>query len=339
MSLESLKQIGTFFQGWKPFDLKVSEAGKVVLSYDGDQITEVNFPTRSHFYEQKTSSGLPFLGNAVLQGVDTLAYQYLWPCELARAGYPCQFCYTGGISEQLAKKHKPEPKIPSLRDAAEIFDYAVNKEKMAEYIQITGGSTMNHQAECHMIGQLLHEIDSVAGLQNVRGEVIVFTTPPSDPKELDQVFDSGADRVACSLEIWDEKLAQTVTPGKVKFTTRKRHVDALKYIAKEYGPNKACSTFVVGLEPVESFLEGAEALARDGIVTMASLWIPFGRPVMGNAKAPGLEYYQRVKYGLAEIFDKYGIVPPGGAGFNVDIDKDIWMHRKEVAEYVTAQNS
>ncbi len=330
MSLESLKQIGTFFQGWKPFDMKVSESGKAVLSYDGKQVTEVSFPKRSHFYEQKTSSGLPFLGNAVLQGVDTVAFQSLWPCEIARAGYACQFCYTGGISEQKAKKHKAEPRMPTFRDAAEIVDYAVNKEKMAEYIQITGGSTMNPQAECDTISQLLKEIDSVAGLKNLRGEVIVFTTPPTDPKMLDQVFDAGADRVACSLEVWDEKLAQIITPGKVKFTSRKRHVDALKYVAKEYGPNKACSTFVVGLEPVESFLQGAEALARDGIVAMASLWIPFGRPVMGSAKAPGLEYYQRVKQGLAEIYEKYGIVPPGGAGFNVDIDKDIWQHREEV---------
>ena len=98
------------------------------------------------------------------------------------------------------------------------------------------------------------------------------------------------------LAVWKSGMkssAQIITPGKVKFTTRQRHVDALKYVAKEYGPNKACSTFVVGLEPIESFLEGAEALARDGIVAMASLWIPFGRPVMGNAKAPGLDYYQK----------------------------------------------
>ena len=153
MSLESLKQIGTFFQGWKPFDMKVSESGKAVLSYDGKHVTEVSFPEKSHFYEQKTSSGLPFLGNAVLQGVDTVAFQSLWPCEIARAGYACQFCYTGGISEQRAKKHKAEPKIPTLRDAAEIVDYAMNKEKMAEYIQITGGSTMNPQAECDTISQ------------------------------------------------------------------------------------------------------------------------------------------------------------------------------------------
>ncbi len=336
MSLESLKQMGTFFGGWKPLDLKMSESGEPVLSYNGEKITDVRFPPKSDFYNQKTSSGLPFVGNAVLQGTDCVAFQSLWPCELARAGYSCQFCYTGGISEQLAKKHKPEPPIPSARDAAEIVDYAVNKENIGDYLQITGGSTMNPQAECHIISELLREIDSVAGLRNLKGEVLIFTTPPSDPRMLDQIFHAGADRVACSLEVWDEKFAPIITPGKVKFTTRKRHFDALKYIAKEYGPNKACSTFVVGLESVDSFLQGAETLAQDGIVAMASLWIPFGRPVMGNAKAPGLDYYRKVKYGLAEIYEKYGIVPPGGAGFNVDIDKDIWRHRSELRNMVVA---
>jgi len=336
MSLESLKQLGTFLGGWRPFDLNLSESGKPVLSYRGEEVAEVGFPKKSDFYHQKTSSGLSFIDNAVLQGTDTLAFQSLWPCELARAGYSCQFCYTGGISEQLAKKHKQEPTVPTPRDVAEIVDYAVTKEKMAKYIQITGGSTMNPRAECRRIKEILDETNSLVGLKNISDEILVFTTPPSDPKMLDQVFAAGASRVACSLEVWDENLAREITPGKVKFTTRKRHMDALRYIAKEYGPNKACSTFVVGLEPVDSFLEGAESLAREGIVSIASLWIPFGRPVMGNAKAPGLDYYQRMKVGLAEIYEKYGIVPPGGAGFNTDIDKDIWNHRNELLKFAAS---
>jgi hypothetical protein len=336
MSLESLKQLGSLLRGWKPFDLSVSGSGRPVISYDGEKITEVGFPDKSDFYRQRTSRGLPFLNHAVLQGVDALAFQMLWPCELARAGYPCQFCHIGGISEQLARKHKPEPPTPTPRDVAEMVDYAVNSEKMAKHIQITGGSTMNPQAECRLIGQILDEIDSVVGLKNINGELLVFTTPPSDPRMLDQVFDAGADRVACSLEVWDEHLAQVITPGKVKFTTRKRHMDALKYIAREYGPNRACSTFVVGLEPIESFLEGAESLAVDGIVAIASLWIPFGRPVMGSVRAPALEYYRKVKIGLAEIYERYGIIPPGGAGFNTDIDRDIWYHRNDLLGLVGA---
>jgi hypothetical protein len=85
---------------------------------------------------------------------------------------------------------------------------------------------------------------------------------------------------------------------------------------------------------VKSFLQGARVLAEDGIVAMASLWVPFGRPVMGNAKAPGLEYYQKVKQGLAEIYEEFGIIPPGGAGFNVCICKDICRHKEELVNLV-----
>ena len=189
---------------------------------------------------------------------------------------------------------------------------------------------MNPQAECRTVKILLDEINSTVGLEKVQGEILVYTTPPSDPTAVDQVFEAGADRVACSLEVWDEELAKLITPGKWKLTGRKRHLDCLQYISKEYGPNKACSSFVVGIEPAESFLEGAEYLASKGIVAIASIWIPFGRPVMGKMQAPGMDFYRKVKEGLADIYLKYGIEPPGGVGFNVCLCRDTWNHRSEI---------
>jgi len=107
-------------------------------------------------------------------------------------------------------------------------------------------------------------------------------------------------------------------------------VDCLTYIADTYGPNKACTSFVVGVEPAESYLAGAEYLAQRGIVPIASIWIPFGRPVMGKREAPGLEYYRRVKEGLAAIYEKYHIEPPGSVGLNVCLCRDAWNHRLEI---------
>jgi len=330
MSLNSLRSFKSFLQAPSPFRLEISSSGKPILSHHGAEITEVRFPSASHFYEQVTSNGLPYLGNAVLQGADVLSFQCLWPCQYARAGYACQFCYSGGVTEQLARKGKPDLPVPTARDVAEITDYAVNKEKTAEYLQLTGGSTMNPQGECHMIRNLLDEIDTVAGLKNIRGEVLVYTTPPKDPHAVDEIFDGGADRVACSVEVWDKELAKSITPGKMNFAGRERYLECLEYISKEYGPNKACSSFVVGVEPVESFLEGAEQLATKGIVAIASIWIPFGRPVMGKTQAPGLDYYRKVKEGLADIYVKYGIEPPGGIGFNVCLCRDTWNHKSEI---------
>jgi len=331
MSLSSLRSPKSLLQAPSPFGLEVSDSGTPILSHHGAKIAEVDFPPASHFYEQVTSSGLPFVGNAVLQGVDVLSFQSLWPCQYARAGYTCQFCYSGGITDELARESKPDPQVPKARDVAEIVDYALNKEKNVEYLQLTGGSTMNSQAECQKIRELLDEMDFRVGLESVRGEILVYTTPPADPRVIDQVFEGGADRIVCSLEVWDEELARSITPGKMNFAGRKRYLDCLKYVSKEYGPNKACSSFVVGIEPVESFLKGAEDLAMEGIAAIASIWIPFGRPVMGKVQAPGLDYYRRAKEGLADIYIKYGIEPPGGAGFNACLCRDTWNHKSEIA--------
>ena len=330
MSVDSLQNIRYAFQIRTPFRLGLSPTGAAVLLHEGEEVTEVSFPTASSFYEQKTSSGLPYLGQAVLQGRDFLSFQCLWPCDYAKAGYACQFCHSGGVFERLARKHKPDPPIPTPVDVAEIVEYAVIKEKSARHLQLTGGSTMNLQAECRTIRAILEAIDRVVGLKNIPGEVLVYTTPPSQPQEVDQLFEAGASRIACSLEIWSEELAKAVTPGKWKFAGRRRHLDCLRYIADRYGPNKACSSFVVGIEPAESYLQGAEYLASRGIVPIASLWIPFGRPVMGRMQAPGLDYYRKIKEGLASIYAKYNLEPPGSTGLNVCLCRDIWNHRSEI---------
>ena len=147
---------------------------------------------------------------------------------------------------------------------------------------------------------------------------------------MDRLFAVGADRLSISLEIWDEELARRIMPGKMEFTGRRRHLEALEYIAATYGKNRACSNFIVGLEPAESMLEGAEYLASRGIVPVASVWIPFGRPVLGSMKTPELGYYREVKVGLAAICEQYGIVPPGGTGLNVCMCRDVYLSKDRI---------
>ena len=308
--MEALRNFKHMMRLRTPFTLDVSPDGRPVLLHNTTFVTEVSFPPASHFYEQQTSAGLPFLGNAVLLGNDYLAFQCLWPCRFAEIGHACQFCYSGGMTERLAKEKRPTPPVPTPRDVAEVVNYAIKSERLVKGVQITGGSTMNTQAECRIIVEYLNEIERVVGLKNIPGEILVFTTPPKDPMEVDQLFAAGANRIACSLEVWDEDLAKIITPGKAKFTGRQRHLDCLTYIADKHGPNKACSVFIAGLEPAESLLAGAEYLAQRGIVPLTSIWIPFGRPVMGKKEAPGLDYYRRLKEGLGAIYEKYRIALP-----------------------------
>ena len=312
------------------FSMEIADSGNACITYQGRLLTEVDFPPKTAFYEQRTSTGLPFGRLAVLQGLDVLSFPYLWPCEFARAGFPCQFCYPGPESARLAREGKLEPPSPTPQDVAEVVDYCVNVEGCVWDVQVTGGSRDDPRGECSLVAEVLQAVDSAVGLGNLPGEMYVYTTAPAEPAAIDEVFEAGADRVAYDLNVWDEGLFRQICPGHERFTGRQKQLEALQYVAEEYGPNKACSAFVVGIEPLESLLAGAEYIGSRGIVPLASVWLPHGRPVVGKTDAPGVDYYRRVREAFAEIYDKYDLEPPGRAGFNVCMCRDAWNHRRQI---------
>ena len=309
-----------------PFTLRMTD-DKLSVYYKEDFLDFVTLPPSSGFYKQKTSAGLPFLDNAVLQGVDWVSFQCLWPCEYAAAGKGCEFCFSGGDFETLAKKKKPMPAPVVASDVVEIIDYAIENDSVNS-VQITGGSTIYYEKEHRYIADYLNHIEEKLGRDKIKGELLLYITPPDDKKIIDEYFSSGASRIACSLELWDMDLAKIVTPGKVGLVSRERYLDALTYTAEKYGPGKAFSNFIIGLEPFDSLKEGATYLAERGVLPSASVWMPMGRPVNGNMQAPDIDYYRRVKELFAELYDKYALEPADCCGLNVCVEKDIWNYAR-----------
>lgn len=329
LSWDSLKQMRYLGQMQTPFRLDLGAGDEPTLYYETDAVTTVSFPVPNDFYGQRTSSGLPFYGNAVIQGTQWLAFQCLWPCDYACAGKPCAFCYSGGIFENLARRGKTLPPIPTDEDVADMVKYALFRTKICDSLQLTGGSSFDSEREVARIRGYLAAIRRVSGGQ-LPGELLLYMTPPAERVRLDELFALGADRIACSLEVWDETLAQTITPGKWHFTGRQRHLDSLQYIADRYGRGHAFSNFIIGLEPFDSFAEGAQWLAERGILPSASIWIPFGSTLIGSVPRQGLPFYRQVKRHLAALYDRYDLEPAGGSGLNVCIERDVWLHRKEI---------
>jgi hypothetical protein len=288
-----------------------------VLFYENEAVDEVTFPPVGDFYKRRTASGKPFIGNAVLQGLDWVAFPCLWPCVFAAAGKPCQFCFSGGSFESMAKKGKPLPKPLPATDAMEMIRYAVENEG-ARHTQLTGGSTYDGLTETALIIKYLEEV-------RVPGEIILYVTPP-DLRAADAYFAHGATRVACSIEVWDMAHARKITPGKIEYTGRERYLDTLVYIAEKYGKGKALSNFIIGIEPFETLMEGATYLAERGVLPSASVWMPMGRPVSGKMNPPDIDYYKKVKEGFAKLYTKYGLEPPESRGLNVCIERDIWTY-------------
>ena len=305
-----------------PFTISLLE-DKAALFYEKDFVDFISFQKKTDFYTQKTTSGLPFLGNAVLQGCDFVSFQCLWSCEYAAKGKPCEYCFSGAEFETLAKKGKAQPQAVGSSDVVDIVRYAV-ENKDANSIQITGGSTFSGETEYKYISGYMKAL-AESGI-NLSGETLLYITPPKNNDYIDEYFALGADRIACSIEVWDKERAKIITPGKIHFTTRERHLKSLEYITEKYGKGKAFSNFIIGLESFETLKEGATYLAERGIIPSASVWVPMGKPVMGSMKAPDLDYFRRVKEMLAELYTKYELTPAGGCGLNVCVEKDIYAY-------------
>jgi hypothetical protein len=304
-----------------PFRLKVS-ADRPALFCDGEFVCYVTFHPKSDFYGQTTSSGLPFTGNAVLQGCDFVSFPCLWHCEYAAAGAPCQFCFSGAYFEECANRNEPQPSAVPASDVAEIVRYAVLNDSVNS-VQITGGSTFSGEREHRYIVRYLNAIAECGA--DLTGEILLYITPPKNNGYIDDYFALGADRIACSIEVWDTERANIITPGKMQFTTRERHLNALTYIAEKFGANRAFCNFIIGIESVETLKEGATWLAERGIIPSASVWMPMGRPVAGSVETPDIEYFRRVIEMLSGLYTRYKLSPAGGCGLNVCIEKDIFL--------------
>lgn len=324
LSWDNLKLMRYASELETPFSIRL-DGGKAALFHKDTLVDYVTFPPATEFYTRKTSGGLPFIGNAVLQGTDWVAFQCLWPCEFGAAGKPCEFCFSGAEFEALAKKKKPQPPAVKPEDVGEIVQYALQNVG-CNSIQITGGSTFRGEKEHEHITAYLRAIDRHVGMENIPGSLLLYITPPDNTGFIDEYFSLGATKIACSLELWNEELAARITPGKMAFTTRKRHLEALEYIANTYGPNRAFSNFIIGIEPFESLKEGATYLAQRGIIPTASIWMPMGRPVNGTMRTPDLDYYRRVKDLFADLYSRYKLEPAACCGLNVCMERDIWQY-------------
>ncbi len=301
--------------------------GEPTLTHDGNFVTTVLLPPKTGFFAQKTRTGLPFGMLATIQGWDMLAFAYLWPCELAKTNNQCRFCHSGNFTNQMVQAKTWQDFAYPVQDVVDVVRFAVDEDPRVKILQMTAGSTFDPDKEVEHYVTLLNEIERQVGLAKVDGGIL-FLTPPKNPKELDRLIDAGAGRLAFDMDIWDEKLFAQYCPGKATFTSRKQHLDALLYVAEKFGPNRACSVFVAGLEPVESLIEGMTFLAENGVVPLPSPWMPFGVCNPDLPKTPGIDYYRVMRKEAAKLYIKHGLEVPGTVGSSVCLSRDIWLRRE-----------
>lgn len=218
----------------------------------------------------------------------------------------------------------PLPNAATPEEVVEIVVHAIRHDGVRD-VQLTGGSLVGTPTgEIPLLLEFLEAINGQPGLRSaIAGELYAYTSAPRQPEAVEDLFAAGLDRVSYDLDVWNEELWRRICPGIARHIGRAQQLRALEYAAQRFGPNKVCTAFVVGLEPLESLLAGAGYVAERGIVPLFSTWMPHQRPVLGSTTAPGLEYYRRARAGFLELFCKHGLQPPGASGLNVCVCRDL----------------
>ncbi len=303
-----------------PFALDIDD-GRVCLFHKGTRLTEISFPPATNYYSQRTSEGRPFGAYAVLEGAGLLAFFYMWPCDYIRTQETCEFCF-----QTRAAMTGFDLPSPSDEEVAQIVDWAVQYAGVQD-VQLTAGTKFIGRDECRRYARLLEVIDRRVGLDRIPSEIYCYVTAPSDPAATDQILEAGADRVAHDLHVWDRNLHARIAPGHARHVGRDAQPRALEHIADKFGPNRAFSAFVAGIEPLDSMLEGAEYLASRGIVPAMSLWMPPPGSTSAEHGPPGLDYYRQARREFARLYRQHGLNPPGiPAGSHVSLCRDIYRH-------------
>jgi len=276
-----------------PFSLLVKDDGWI-MQRNGEEYANVKLIPNPRFYKKQTSDEIPMQKLAVLHGKDCLASTVYSKCVYWREGTQCKFC---GI--ELEKPGRLEIKKPE--QLGEVAEEALN-ERVVKHVTLTVGTPPTTDKGAVMLAEATKAIKNRAALS-----VHVQLEPPKDRVFLDLLHTAGVDTVGIHIESFDESVLSKICPMKNNLSG---YLEAWKYCVELFGDGQVSSFMIAGLGEIDkNILDGAEQLARLGVVPYL---LPL-RPIVGtsleNVCPPSPERMLKLFYDVSEILRRYGVNP------------------------------
>jgi hypothetical protein len=114
--------------------------------------------------------------------------------------------------------------------------------------------------------------------------------------------------LAINIEVWDRNFFRAYCPGKEEEGGGQEHwIRALEHGVEVFGRGRVRSNIVGGLESKATTLEGIEALASRGIVTIAGGWRPNPGSALEGHRSPEPDWHLDLATKNAAILRKAGL--------------------------------
>jgi hypothetical protein len=284
-----------------PLTLKYEDG--IYVLYDNGQVKfeDILFIRRPSYYNLETSDGTKMRTVAVDYGYGAMFVAYSNECSLKDKGMDCLFCNINATKAIYGEAQSITWKTP--KQVAETV--AVGYQNGFKHVTISGGFVPERREVEYYI-DVAEAIREETGLEDFNGTACVGA--PADLAVFEKYKEAGFRTVATNMEIWNEKMFDVICPGKAQQCGGRRNwIDALDHEVQIFGKNKVRSTFVSGIEPKESLLEGIETLVSKGVLACASQWnVNIGSPLEGH-RTPNEDWHWDVFEKTVAIYRKYGV--------------------------------
>lgn len=311
-----------------PYVIDARDDGTLGLRCGKEWLCDVTLPARPAYYDENLPNGKPITDIAPTLEWGYLIYLTTFRlCQYWGKDEECQFCDINENYRQQTAEGRSYTGVKSTDDvlaALEIID-RLDTARIASCYTVTGGSVtsqLNGLNEGQFYAQYAEAIESKFPGRWI-GKAVVQALKLDEVKVLRR---AGYQIYHPNYEVWDERLFNTLSPGKARYVGRNEWIKRILDSAEIFGPQHVIPNFVAGIEmsrphgftdieaAIKSTQEGLEYFMSRGVCPRFTVWCV--EPNTGlsgaNPEPPPLDYYCRLLQVYCDTHRKYGLpVPPG----------------------------
>ncbi|MCD6576036.1 MAG: hypothetical protein J7K73_02665 [Nanoarchaeota archaeon] len=243
-------------------------------------------------------------------------------CYLWKEGHPCKFCGGNpkriGINEDISafnlySETEWETRKSNLFSSLEIAIRYMKKYDLPlsphTHLMFIAGNLQDLDFMWQIVNEIIEKVSNMIDIHNTDSYVTLM--PPHKTALLEETKKLGIKQVMFNLEVYGEVVFKEVCPGKEKQYGYKNMIKTLEEAVDIFGFGKARTNMVLGVQRIDDLLNGAQDLARKGIVVDYSIFFPRPGSIWAQKKPPNKKDVLYFTKELVKIYNEYSLLPYG----------------------------
>jgi len=276
-----------------------------MLQHKNQNISGITFTPDAKFTKLNLNSGISASKVAIMYGLDIFAVFLNKTCAYFSNDNDCHFC---GLEYTKKNAGRENIQNPTLNQVVEVFQLALKQDfDSFNNVMITSGAYENPDQGIRKQMEYLLRMKQLQGNKRVKYHLV--TVPPKSRELLKELSEHGPDTIAFDIEVFNQDLFSKYCPGKEKQIGYKDYLRIFEDAAKIFPANAVKAGFVLGLEPIESLVEGMEFFGKLGVSSSLNIFHPDLGSKLQHEPRPDKEYVVEALKQQKRIMQAHNLIP------------------------------